>query len=111
MLLRHVIELWKEKSKIGLLIFDLVLQISLVHFITNEPIPIRSIQSTTSSVSKLTDTSLEKRKDAENINSVIKNNNINISIADILILSQILSIICRSFANHFSILSHSIVLV
>ncbi len=41
---------------------------------------IRSIQST-SSVSKLTDTSLEKRKDAENINSVIKNNNINITMS------------------------------
>ncbi len=33
------------------------------------------------------------------------------SIADILILLQILSIIYRSFANHFSILSHSIILV
>ena len=49
---------------------------------TNEPISICSIQSTTSSVSRLTDTSLEKRKDAENINFVIKNNNINITITD-----------------------------
>ncbi len=82
MLLRHVIELWKEKSKVSLRILDLVLLISIVHFITNELISIPSIQSTTSSVSKLTDTSLEKRKDAENINFVIKNNNINITITD-----------------------------
>ncbi len=53
LLLRHVIELWNEESKIGLRILDFVLLISIVHFITNEPISIRSIQSTTSSVSKL----------------------------------------------------------
>ena len=82
MLLRHVIELWKEKSKVSLRILDLVLLISIVHFITNELISIPSIQSTTSSVSKLTDTSLEKRKDTGYINSVIKNNNINITITD-----------------------------
>ncbi len=34
-----------------------------------------------------------------------------VNIADILILLQILSIIYQSFANHFSILSHSIILM
>jgi len=50
---------------------------NLIHFIANELISIRSIQSATASESKSTETAHEKQQSAENINVVTINNNAN----------------------------------
>ncbi|CAI2172902.1 16430_t:CDS:10, partial [Funneliformis geosporum] len=54
---------------------------NLIHFIANELISIRNIQSTALQESKPTDTAHEKQKNIESVNSVTTNNN-NISITN-----------------------------
>ncbi|RIA89170.1 hypothetical protein C1645_825193 [Glomus cerebriforme] len=50
---------------------------NLIHFIANELISIRNIQSATTLESKSTETAHEKQKSTENVNSVTTNNNAN----------------------------------